>query len=61
MRLDVPRFENGDPQRWIFKIQQYFHFHNASEEQRLQIAPIHFDGKALAWYQWLHKNTKIVS
>ena len=61
IRIDVPRFGNGDPQGWIFKIQQYFNFHNASEKQRLQIAPLYFDGKALAWYQWLHKNTKILS
>ena len=27
----------------------------------MQIAPLYFDGKALAWYQWLHKNTKIAS
>ena len=46
MRIDVPHFEGGDPQGWIFKIQQYFDFHNAIEEQRLQIAPLYFDGKA---------------
>ena len=61
VRIDVPCFENGDPQGWIFKIQQYFDFQNATEEQRLWIAPLYFDGKALAWYQWLQKNTKIVS
>ena len=49
MRIDVPqRFEGGDPQEWIFKIRQYFDFHIATEEQRLQIAPLYFDGKALA-------------
>ena len=61
MRIDVPRYEGGDPQGWIFKIQQYFDFHNATEVQRLQIAPLYFDGKALAWYQWCQKNTKIDS
>ena len=59
--IDVPRFEEGDPQGWIFKVQQYFDFHNAFEEQHLQIAPLYFDGKALAWYQWRQKNTKILS
>ena len=57
----MPRFDDGDPQGWIFKIQQYFDFHNASEELRLKVAPLYFDGKALAWYQWLQKNTKIQS
>ena len=48
MRIDVPRFENGDPQGWIFKIQQYFDFHNANEKQGLQITPLYFNGKPLA-------------
>ena len=50
LRIDVPRFEDGDPRGWIFKIQQYIDFHSATEEQRLQIAPLYFDGKALSWY-----------
>ena len=58
MQIDVPQFENGDPQGWILKIQQYFDFHNTIKEQRLQIAPLYFDGKALAWYQWLQKKYK---
>ena len=61
LRIDVPRFEGGDPQGWIFKIQQYFDFHNASEEQRLKVAPLYFDGEALAWYQWCQHNNKIGS
>ena len=61
MRIDVARFEDGDPQGWIFKIQSHFDFHDATEDQRLQIAPLYFDGKTLTWYQWLQKNTKIGS
>ena len=61
LRIDVPRFEDGDPRGWIFKIQQYIDFHSATEEQRLQIAPLYFDGKALSWYRWRQKNAKIDS
>ena len=50
MGFDVPRFENDDSQGWIFKIQRYFNVHNVTEEQRLQIAPLYFNGKVLAWY-----------
>ena len=32
LRIEVPRFEDGDPQGWIFMIQQYFDCHNATEE-----------------------------
>ncbi|XP_061375386.1 uncharacterized protein LOC133317533 [Gastrolobium bilobum] len=62
VRLKVPKFDGScDPQGWIFKIEQFFEFYNIDVEQKLRIAPIYFDGKALAWYQWVRKNTNIAS
>ena len=61
IQINVPRYDEGDSQGWIFKIQQYFDFHNALEDQRLQIAPLYFDKKPLVWYQWCQKNSKIES
>ena len=52
IRINVPRYDGGDQQGWIFKIQEYFDFHNAPKDQRSPIAPLYFDGKTLAWYQW---------
>ncbi|XP_061362338.1 uncharacterized protein LOC133306077 [Gastrolobium bilobum] len=62
LRIKVSRFDGlSDPQGWIFKINQFFDFYEMEEGQRLKVAPFYFDGKALAWYQWLNKNSRIVS
>ncbi|XP_061352732.1 uncharacterized protein LOC133297581 [Gastrolobium bilobum] len=45
LRLKVPKFDGSCD----------------PHDQKLRIAPIYFDGKALAWYQWLCKNTNIAS
>lgn len=59
IRIDVPKFDGSDVCGQIFKIQQYFDYHNASEEQRLCIVPFYFDGKALSLYQWMYKKNQI--
>lgn len=61
LKIDVPRFDGGDPQGWVFKIQQYFDYHQVVEDQRLKVAPFYFDGKALAWYQWMLRSNQITS
>ncbi|XP_057775458.1 uncharacterized protein LOC130994433 [Salvia miltiorrhiza] len=53
VRLDVPRFDGDDPHSWIFKIEEYFAYHNTPDTQRLQIVAFHLDGKASTWFQWL--------
>ncbi|XP_057780136.1 uncharacterized protein LOC130998745 [Salvia miltiorrhiza] len=53
VRLDVPRFDGTDPYSWIFKIEEYFGYHNTPDAQRLQIVSFHLDGKASTWFQWL--------
>ncbi|XP_061341120.1 uncharacterized protein LOC133287507 [Gastrolobium bilobum] len=62
LRLKVSRYDGlVDPQGWIYKINQFFDFYDMEEEQRLKIAPFYFEGKALKWYQWFHKNSTIDS
>ena len=61
IKLVMPRFDGSDPLGWIFKAEQYFNFHDASDEQRLSISSFYMDGRALAWFQWLQKNHQISS
>ncbi|MCI56834.1 hypothetical protein A2U01_0078085, partial [Trifolium medium] len=58
---DVPRFQGTDPLGWIFKISQFFAYHNTPEEERIIVASFYLDGAALAWYQWMYQNDQIVS
>jgi hypothetical protein len=57
----VPRFNGGDTHGWIFKISQFFTYHQTPEEDRITIASFYLDGPALTWYQWMYSNSQIVS
>ena len=46
---------------WIFKINQFFDFHQTPEEQRLRIASFYMEGEALTWFQWMHSNGQLLS
>ena len=60
-RLDVPRFDGTDPMGWLFKINQFFDFHQTPLEHRITIASFYLDGEALAWFQWMHANQQLSS
>lgn len=40
---------------------QFFEYHETSEEERITVASFYLDGAALAWYQWMYRNSQIHS
>ena len=48
----MPVFEGGIPEGWIFKVEKFFSIHPLTEIEKLDMAALDFDGKALAWFQW---------
>jgi hypothetical protein len=38
IKLEIPTFDGSDPLGWIFKINQFFEFHQTPEDQRLRMA-----------------------
>ncbi|MCI75985.1 hypothetical protein A2U01_0097254, partial [Trifolium medium] len=48
MKLDVPKFDGTDAMGWIFKISQFFDYHQTPEEERLTIASFYMEGQALS-------------
>jgi hypothetical protein len=61
IKLDIPRFDGTDPLSWIFKISQFFDFHQTPDDQRLRLASFYMEGEALTWFQWMHSNGQLVS
>ncbi|CAJ2661673.1 uncharacterized protein LOC123886206 [Trifolium pratense] len=53
MKLEVPRFDGSDALGWIFKINQFFDFHQTPDHDRLTIASFYMDGPALSWFQYM--------
>ncbi|GAU40605.1 hypothetical protein TSUD_28110 [Trifolium subterraneum] len=61
IKLEVLRFDGTDAMGWIFKISQFFDYHNTPEEERLTVASFYMDGPALSWYQWMFRNGLITT
>nr|KYP71924.1 hypothetical protein KK1_011204 [Cajanus cajan] len=61
MKLDLPRFDGTEPVSWIFKIKQFFDYHQTPEEQRLRMVSFALEGEALTWFQWVHANNMMTT
>lgn len=61
MKLAVPRFDGSDPSSWIFRVEEFFDFHNTPPPTRLRIAAFHMDGPAAEWFQWAKANHMLPS
>nr|GEX43223.1 hypothetical protein [Tanacetum cinerariifolium]GEY18675.1 hypothetical protein [Tanacetum cinerariifolium] len=61
MRLDVPKFNGSNPDRWIFAINEYFYLLEKTTEQRLCIIGSNLEGDAAEWYRWMTRNKLITS
>jgi len=61
IKLDVPRFDGTNPLGWIFKVNQFFAYHETPEAERLTIASFYMEGHALAWFQWMTGNGQFTS
>ncbi|RRT32862.1 hypothetical protein B296_00046138 [Ensete ventricosum] len=56
MRFDFPRWEEGDPIRWISCVERYFRFYRIANATQVEIAAIHLKGDAIKWFNWFEHN-----
>ena len=50
IKIEFPRWEDGDPTSWISRAKFFFHFHRTPEESKVEVASIQLDGDAIQWY-----------
>ena len=55
MKLEPPKFDGSDPHGWVFRIEEFFDFHNTPEPLRLRIIAFHLEGRASSWKDFLQK------
>lgn len=41
---------------WVFRIEEFFDFHNTPDHIRLRIVSFHMEGRAASWFQWAKAN-----
>ena len=59
-RLEMPIFDESNPDGWILKAEGYFTLNHFSDEEKLEAAVIAFEGDALLWYQWESKKRNMI-
>ena len=47
MRVDFPRWEEGDPIGWISRVERYFQYHKTADATMVKITAIHLEGDAI--------------
>lgn len=57
IRLDFPVFNGNDSHGWLYKVNQFFTFHNTLPHHRLRLVSFHREGKALVWFQDLDESS----
>lgn len=51
-RLEMPLFIGADPKGWVFRADRYFTVNEVEEEERVVVALVCMEGRALGWFQW---------
>lgn len=55
-RMDFPHFSGDDLRAWIYRADQFVEVDETVSHDKVKIAAVHFDGKALQWHQTFMKN-----
>ena len=50
MRVDFPRWEEGDPIGWISRAERYFRYHKTADVSMVKIVAIHLEEDAIQWF-----------
>ncbi|XP_024963751.1 uncharacterized protein LOC112504018 [Cynara cardunculus var. scolymus] len=58
-KLEIPIFDGKDPDGWILRAERYFTLNQLSQEEKIDVSFVSFEGDALKWFQWEHKRHPI--
>lgn len=59
--MDFPRFTGSDLEDWLFQAEEYFAFHNITDDSRVQIAGFNMTNGTLAWMCDMCRNNLLSS
>ena len=50
-KVEMPVFNDEDPDSWLFRDERHFQIHKLSESEKMIVSTISFEGPALNWYR----------
>lgn len=54
-KIDFPKFYGEDPTGWVYKCERFFYYNSIENSNKVKLAILHLEDKALQWYQWFEK------
>ncbi|XP_022137369.1 uncharacterized protein LOC111008840 [Momordica charantia] len=57
-KVEMPIFGGEELEAWIFRAERYFEIQKLTDEEKMIVAIISFDGIALAWYRYTDNREK---
>lgn len=60
-KLEIPLFTCENPIGWLFKLERYFSINAIEEPDKLEVAVVCLEDKALNWFQWLEVRNPVKS
>ena len=57
-KLYFPTFEGENPTDWVYKCETFFKYNEVLKHEKVGIASIYLEGKALEWYQGYEASLK---
>jgi len=49
-KVEFPAFDGSNPRNWVKKCAKYFNLCRISDDQKVDLASMHFQGKAKTWF-----------
>lgn len=60
-KVEFPKFDGTELRSWFYKCNQFFQLDDISDPQKVRLAAIHLEGKALLWHQtYMHRCNHII-
>ncbi|XP_009797900.1 uncharacterized protein [Nicotiana sylvestris] len=60
-RLELPLFSGDNPYGWLNRAERYFHFNGIDDKDKLEVAAVCLEGRALNWFQWRETRIPVVT
>ena len=61
MRVDFPKWEEGDPIGWISHVERYFRYHKTTDTSMVEIMAIHLEGDVIQWFDQFEHTHRVLS
>lgn len=60
-KIDFPKFFGDDPNGWVYKCERFFEYNSVDNNNKVRLAVLHLEDKAIQWYQWFEKTHCLVN